>query len=1447
MNKQQLENILNITLEDGSGSNTYKPSSSTWTFSTSFPDLVNTLLGDLNFTNPTFTINTGQTLPSDFQEQFGYPLRTYSPPLAVTTNVGFSGSFTIDSTTKLGKWLKLTAPKTLQVSGPLEFATGLPRLWLKPSSGGEVTISLPGLGSLSIQIQLVALLFDCADTGSPSFLAPNFLNLQTTISGAHSQHQLDINALVPSFQPYTLRFETNTSQLTQLSFADLDSLLQQVQLSTFFGSGFLSTSALSLQELSLGIRTSNQTVSSLSLALGYQGHLTIFQTPAITVNELDGEINITEPFGNSSESSSTVTFTAKTTIQSVPIDFSVNPFTLSFDAALDSDTPVDVTPLVQAVLPISIDVPQFMAQSLMFWANVNQSNYSFSTSLTSNWDILGTGVLHLESLSCAFSYTPQQKSGNVSAILNLGGVGLVVHASARSGVDTTWSFAGGMVTSNTTLSQVSSDLATKFGMASNEFHPLDVVDDLQLTNLTTTFTLGSHKDFSFTCAGDVPNLSIDSFQVDVHLQSSSGSSYSKDFSGELTIKGKTFTVFFEANAQGNASCFIATYEGDETLSIHDLIQDLFPDLLSNISADVSIDLKEVLIAYYKQDSTSQFLVRIGLSTSSIDLSSLPLISDISPDFQVGVNKLYIVFASAVFTPTMLELLNQGLHSHAPSAPPLPTQTVAKGFLILADVKLGTATEQFSLVAASGQATSEQEQALSLVSATDEAVGFSSPSSNCWWYNLNKSIGPLYLSRVGLTWSSAKSEVEVLLDASFMVGILTVSLEGLGFGFTPSTTGFTGTLLLPFGLDVTYHTGPIEISGGLLHTNNEYIGELIIEAEAFNLVAMGAYGTVKSHPSLFIFLMMNDPPLGGPPFFFITGVSAGFGYNSQINLPSKPQDVVSFIFVEGALPQGSGNPFSSSDLSNPDSALTKLGSTVQPSYGEYWVAAGLNFTVFKFVEADVLLTVAFGNDLEIALLGQAIASIPPPEEGKDIPTIAKIEVDLMIRVAPMAEGNDPVFALDAILGTSSYLLSPDCHLTGGLAFYIWSSGDFVITLGGYHPKFQKPQKYPSIPRLGFNWQISGQLSITGGIYFALTPAALMAGESLSATWHSGGIKAWFDASANFIMYWHPFHFDLSVSVSIGVSVSIHILFIHKTISVHVGASLDLWGPPFGGVAHVHMWVVSFSIHFGSSTNSAPALSWNEFKQQFLPHNSTTHQPLICKVKVVGGLIRDDATYGSIINPLQFAIETHTAVPATTVQLVAQTITTVNYTLDGQLPSWTKTLGIPSMDQQNISSNHTLYFEKKESNTFQSYNTQAYQRLNFEAVLSDSPAALWNNSPPNALTDTTLSNTLTGIKLTPKPLTPDQTQSVPLTRLLNATDDIERYEPYLSGVTVSPDASQPVSQVTSTIGTVGATRSTILQYLQDQAMSIRREDQINVSHLSTASDNALLEAPVFKDLG
>ena len=98
-------------------------------------------------------------------------------------------------------------------------------------------------------------------------------------------------------------------------------------------------------------------------------------------------------------------------------------------------------------------------------------------------------------------------------------------------------------------------------------------------------------------------------------------------------------------------------------------------------------------------------------------------------------------------------------------------------------------------------------------------------------------------------------------------------------------------------------------------------------------------------------------------------------------------------------------------------------------------------------------------------------------------------------SPASRPREGIVLVQAQLTDNSWLLAPAVRLTGGFAFAAWfagaNRGQFVLTLGGYHPDFHR-DGYPVVPRLGIVWRIGSAISITGESYFALTSEALMAG-------------------------------------------------------------------------------------------------------------------------------------------------------------------------------------------------------------------------------------------------------------------------------------------------------------------------------------------------------------------
>jgi uncharacterized protein DUF6603 len=571
--------------------------------------------------------------------------------------------------------------------------------------------------------------------------------------------------------------------------------------------------------------------------------------------------------------------------------------------------------------------------------------------------------------------------------------------------------------------------------------------------------------------------------------------------------------------------------------------------------------------------------------------------------------------------------------------------------------------------------------------------------------VQRSLGPLTVQRLGAGWVQSTHELSLLLDAGVEVGTLSVDLTGLSVGIPIKTPGdFSKYDLDLQGLGITFEAGEVELSAALVKVPpsttstpprdyTEYDGEALLKAGTFEIVAIGSYAHAVTngdgYTSLFVFGVL-DANLGGPPFFYVTGVAAGFGYNRQLLLPDM-SSVTTFPLVEAASDPTKLGATKNSDgswtMPNPAQALEHIDQYVPPQRGAYWLTAGVRFTSFDLINSTALLVVEFGNELEIALLGlSAISLPPPPAPGAEAPATryAYAELGIEIKLLP-SQGE---FSATAILTSNSFVLDPACKLTGGFAFYVWfgsneHAGQFVLTLGGYHPDFHPPAYYPQVPRLGFDWPMTGDVTVSGQSYFALTPSAVMAGGALEVLFASGDLKAWLTAHMDALIEWAPFHYEIGIGISIGVSYRLHLLFVTVTLSFELGADLEIWGPPTGGTVHVELYVVSFTVGFGADRQGAPdPLPWTNddgtgFAQTLLPHSSpsssqpqeramlaapapaasTTSEPSgVFTISPTGGVITsfmDGPATVYVVTPSAFTFAVTTTIPATEVDLEAPT--------------------------------------------------------------------------------------------------------------------------------------------------------------------------------------------------
>jgi len=259
---------------------------------------------------------------------------------------------------------------------------------------------------------------------------------------------------------------------------------------------------------------------------------------------------------------------------------------------------------------------------------------------------------------------------------------------------------------------------------------------------------------------------------------------------------------------------------------------------------------------------------------------------------------------------------------------------------------------------------------------------------------------------------------VFFDGKVSIAVLAIDLVELSVGIPVTRLeSFDSYELDLSGLNVTFASGPVLISGGLLKTENPlaYTGQIIIKAQNFMIVGIGSYAELAGNPSMFVFAFASLP-IGGPPYFFIKGVAGGFGFNRGLRLPGI-ETVQEFPLIRGlAKPEVFGD-------GTAKAGLAALAEDIYPELGSYWLAAGLKFSTFELLESAAILFIRFGRDFELSLLGLSILKLPKNAGAK---TYVQAELALLVSL----KLSDGLIAASAMLTPNSYVIDEKCRLTGG---------------------------------------------------------------------------------------------------------------------------------------------------------------------------------------------------------------------------------------------------------------------------------------------------------------------------------------------------------------------------------------------------------------------------------
>lgn len=954
------------------------------------------------------------------------------------------------------------------------------------------------------------------------------------------------------------------------------------------------------------------------------------------------------------------------TVAGLPLDVRLTLPDLTVSGSLRPGATVTVSEVVGSIGLPTADLPVDSAiTDVRFAASPGRGSYMAELGVGG---VAKLGTFALDAISLLVTYSDKAFDGQFNARMTLWDLGeLDAAAEYSSTAGWTWSVAtsaGG----DLAIGHVLTHLEQDFGLPQADVP--GPIQTLTLTGLAMSYA-GTGGTFTFTCTGtfqvyDTPVEICPTIEVKPVDPTDAAKGYDHTFGGAITLAGIELQLGYDTTP--TSTTFVASFlAGDggpgairpAAVDLARLVAAVSPALAAETPSGLSIDLKSAKLASVSRDGGARTLALALDLSASVALSELPLIGDKLPaGATVAIEDLQVSYASPQLDGDGAKALN-ALLQHVT---PFPESGVGPGAAVTATVDLAGSTEVLSLgLAPPGGSPPSQQGQPGLIAAstagepTDAAPTEAAPTAR--WFDVQKQLGVVQFQRVGAIYQDG--DLFFAIDASVTLGPLKLSVQGLGVG-SPLTT-FDPTFTFT-GLGIAYSAPPLEIAGAVLraeppppNTRFELDGTVTVKTTGLSLAAVASYAALEDgSPSLFAFVQL-EKALGGPPAFFVTGLMGGFGFNRSLTLPAQ-DEVLGFPLLLLNQPAAPGDekpkqqPSFVLDVMEgrkpPKDGGTKR-AWIAPEAGTSWLAVGVEFTSFELVTTRAVLIAEFGHELEFALLGLSVLKLPQTGDNDNPYAYAELELEAVLKPA------DGAFGLTAILSPNSYVLTPACKLTGGFAFDAWfgsnpNAGQFVVTLGGYHPAFTPPASFPQVPRLGFNWAVSDDVSISGDAYFALTTSAVMAGGRLSAQYHSGDLSAWFDASADVLVSWRPFFFTAEITVDIGVSYRLNLLFCHKTISLSLGASVELWGPPTGGAVHVHLWCVSFTVSFGSdgAGTAKDPLTWDEFAG-LLPAGDQ-----VVRLLPVSGMYKtmDDDTNSSsgrcwVVRATSFSFTTRSAVPAT----------------------------------------------------------------------------------------------------------------------------------------------------------------------------------------------------------
>lgn len=450
----------------------------------------------------------------------------------------------------------------------------------------------------------------------------------------------------------------------------------------------------------------------------------------------------------------------------------------------------------------------------------------------------------------------------------------------------------------------------------------------------------------------------------------------------------------------------------------------------------------------------------------------------------------------------------------------------------------------------------------------------------------------------------------------LLGLANATIDGIGSELRP---GAATTPVLPSGMGLSMAVGPARGSGFLERRDDEYRGALGL---SLGVVDVRAFGILRpGEPSLLVALSGHFTPAVELGLAFTLNAVGGIvGIGRAIDRAGLAAAVQSGHLDDVLFPDDPARAAPQILQTLASVFPARRGSqVVGPTFRLGWGRP------VSFVTADLGLVLELPSGV-VALLGRLRIALPAPE--------API-LDLRASVAGVMDPGAGLVEMTADLAGSRLLTA---GIEGGIALRIKTGSDaeFILSAGGFHPRFPKPAGFPVPRRLSIAIASAPALSVVFSGYFAVTPGTAQAGATLTAVIGTSDTGVSGQLGFDALLRWEP-----SFGVVLDLYGSFHLRFDgHSLCSVDIRVRVE--GPTpcwhVAGRASVSLFFIDVSFPFDEhwactgAVGAPPAPDIAPLLERELDNPRTWEPVLPDGAANLAALRSDGADTGRLLHPL-----------------------------------------------------------------------------------------------------------------------------------------------------------------------------------------------------------------------